>query len=264
MKKEKIRISSHDPELGHFHFETIHYHAKGFAPAIFITPIFGGIALIEHALARLFARNGFHAFITDFMPGLDFKRQILDLDIHDRTYKKSIAGLESLRLHLKNMPHIDHENVGLFGMSLGGIFTSLNTKVNRNFKASVIIAGSGSHPEILSQSKQPIMWALKEMRKKAFNLNSDEDYKALMSAHNEMDSLKIFRRVDSDSVMMFISEKDSLIPTHAQMETMKEFGSKRVMILQKRHYEMILTVPFTYFKSIRDFYNERLYQSGRA
>ena len=85
METNNISFDVSDPELGIIHVSSKVYIAdsKTKNPSIFITPIFGGITILENILARGFAMSGMNAFITDFMPYANFKTQV-----HDRAYKK--------------------------------------------------------------------------------------------------------------------------------------------------------------------------------
>lgn len=266
MGKDKFSLRVIDQQFGDFSFVTTHYRSyrKGKCPTVFITPIFGGFDLVESLLARLLNLSGMHVFITDFMPRLNLREQIPDLDIHDKTYLKSLLGLEKLIEHCENLPHVDMERLGLFGMSLGGIFSSLMTKVMPQFKATVIIAGGGHHHEILADSKQPIMRLLKKLRMDYFNLTRDEDYKTLMAAHNEMDSLKVFRKKARKDVLMFISTNDDQVPTKVQVETWNDLGQPEAVFMASPHYQMITIVPFMHFKKIRDFFLDRFNPGGEA
>lgn len=261
MAKDKLKFTITDSRLGEFSFSSTLYKSrtKGLRPAVFITPILGGFDFIETCLARLFTYSGIHVFITDFMPKLDLYRQVADLNVHDKTYLKSVLGMEKLVKFCEGHPDIDADKLGLFGMSLGGIFTNIHSKINPRFKASVIIAGGGHHHEILALSKQPVMVLLKNLRKQQFHLESDEEYQKLMACHNEMDSLKIFCRSQSKSVLMFISTNDDQVPTSVQVETWNDLGRPSAVFLQVPHYKMITSVPFRYFKKIRDFYLEKFY-----
>lgn len=227
-------------------------------PSIFITPVFGGIPVLENVIARMFAYAGFNAFVTDFMPYSNFSSQIPDLDVHDRTYEKSVRGLEALRKHISTFDYVDPDNIGLFGMSLGGIFTALNARMNQHFKASVIIAGSGDHASILANSNQVIMKEIKRRRKKFFSLSSNEEYEEMMERHNKMEPLEMSKHEDKKSVLMYISTNDKQVPSESQVKTWKSFGRPKAKFFEKSHLSMILTVPFTHFREIIQFYNERL------
>lgn len=258
MKKEKLLIKINDSEIGRFEIDTFVYKASRKSPAVFTSPVFGGAPFIEHILGRMFAMNGFHAFITDFMPVTNFRNQVPDLHVHDRTYKKAVAGLDGLRNYVQDLPYVEGDKIGLFGMSLGGMFTSINMKLNNAFKASVIIAGSGNHPGILARSKQGSLVALKRKRMKYFNLKTEEDYQYLMNSYNEMDCLKIYRDINPERCLMYIATKDEHVPTSCQIQTWHALGKPRVRFIEKTHYEMILTTPFMYFFEIRDFFREKL------
>lgn len=264
MARTHIHLDIHHPDTGAFKLTSKVYKSllPGKRPAIFMTPIFGGMDYIESTLACLFSMSGMNVFITDFMPPINFNEQIKDLNIHDRTYRRSIVGLEELRHTVGEFSFVDGERLGLFGMSLGGIFTSLNTKANEHFKASVIVAGGGNHHETLAHSKQPVMVALKESRKRLFKLQNDDDYQKLMACHNEMDSFKIFRNVDPAKVLMFISTQDDQVPYSIQLETWHDLGKPEALFLNLPHYRMITTVPFSHFTKIRDFYLEKFYPGG--
>jgi hypothetical protein len=56
---------------------------------------------------------------------------------------------------------------------------------------------------------------------------------------------------------MFISTRDTQVPTRSHLEAWEKFRRSRVIFFDRPHYEMITRVPFTHNSMIRDFYRNR-------
>lgn len=265
MKPQRIRLNVNHSSTGSFPINSKFYLSRkaGKRPAIFITPVLGGVDIIEQCFAYLLSLYGYNVFITDFMPALDLNACASDFNCHDKTYKRSIVGLEELAKFAIKLPSIDGEKLGLFGMSVGGIMTCLNIKVNPRFKAAVVIAGGGLHHVTLATSKNPVLSALKKLRKMKYHISSDEDYQMLMASHNEMDSVKVFRRAGPERILMFIATEDDHVPTSVQVETWKDLQKPKAFFLKMTHYKMVFSVPFTHFNNIRGFYQEKFYPKAQ-
>jgi hypothetical protein len=225
-------------------------------PAIFITPVLGDIPVLERCLAGLLSRCGFAVFITSFMPQEPFSEMIGDIQVHDRAYQLSVQGISALVSYAQSQTFIDGNNLGLLGMSLGGIFTALNCRLHNEFKASVIVAGGGDNRNILALSQNPIIKLMREVRMQRLGL-SLEEYRELVDENIRWDALKVRRPVDRDSLYMFISEKDEHVPTVCQRRTWEQFGKPRAEFVNLGHFPLLALVPTFYFPRILGFFQDR-------
>jgi dienelactone hydrolase len=102
------------------------------------------------------------------MPDSKFHLMFNDLGVHDQAYRRSVLGLENLNEYAEGLAFIKQGKYGLIGMSLGGIFTALDLRLQKKIKAAVIIAGAGDNPTILTESRNPAMTLLRQMRMNKF------------------------------------------------------------------------------------------------
>ena len=254
IKKEVIEFKVHGQNLKSLLYRDVN---RLKSPAIFITPCLGPYPVMEQFLARQFVQCGFAVFITSFMPKEPFKKMVNDIKIHDRTYRLSVEGIKKLLKLTHRMDFIDHQNMGLMGMSLGGIFTALNARLHSHFKASVIVAGGGGNEVILGQSQNPLIKLMRETRMKNLNLSMKE-YEQLISDHIRWDALKLTQKVNADSIYMLISTKDTHVPTASQVKTWQEFGKPRAEFVSVGHYPLMFLATTYYLSRIRNFFIHRL------
>jgi dienelactone hydrolase len=230
--------------------------ARDKLPAIFITPVLGDFTVLEQCLAGLLSRCGFAVFITSFMPQEPFSHMIGDIQVHDRAYQLSVQGISALVSYARSQPFIDDANLGLMGMSLGGIFTALNCRLHAEFKASVIVAGGGDNRNILALSQNPIIKLMREVRMQRLGLTLEE-YRELIDENIRWDALKVKRPVDRESLYMFIAEKDEHVPTVCQRRTWEQFGRPRAEFANMGHFPLLALIPTFYFPRILRFFQER-------
>lgn len=265
LTKHKLSLPFFDPILNQssrLHSTLVHKRDAHEAPAIFITPVLGGFDVLEKILARKLAKAGYAVFITSFMPRSSFASQVADLNVHDKAYLKSLAGLKTLMDYADTLPFIATGQYGLFGMSLGGIFTTLNTTSNPRVKASVIIAGAGDSVGVITQSQHKIMLLLKAWRKKYFRFTSRTQYQELLKQHLFLDAQQL-RSKETPPSMMVISLADSLVPTPLQLKVWKQFAPRTTIFSQRGHLQMIALAPWAYFKKILNHFDQHLKKQGK-
>jgi dienelactone hydrolase len=226
-------------------------------PLVFIFPILGGKTFLENHLERQLVKRGYAVMIVDFYPRVSLVEATRDLRIHDKVLQRSILGMNALIHEVKKYPTIDHQKLGLLGMSLGGIFTTLNIILNENFKAAVIVASGGNNPLILMKSKNPFLTFLRKKRKDRYSIRSDQEYLKMMRRKFNWDPLMMKRPKIKHKILMIISQNDTHIPTTVQVKTWKFLGKPKAIFTKLSHYQLILSIPFVFNARIINFLDEK-------
>jgi hypothetical protein len=232
-------------------------HSKGLAPKhILIIPSIAGETFLERSLANYLCSSNVSVSILDVVKPFEFESDVENLNVHNESYLRAHYFVSDyINLLEKNQ---DNLSVGLFGMSQGAMLATYIAAHEKRILATVIAAGGGNVPDILTKSDQSYIRRIREERMKQRNLSHLEDYHKLMEDRIPSDPLFAAPKIASRSVYFFIASQDTTVPTSNQFLLRSAFVDPSVFVVAGNHRNALIKVATLHRRKIRHFFNQRL------
>jgi hypothetical protein len=207
--------------------------------------------------AQFAAHHNYNVFILKYNEKLsDENRPIADVNI------SLAAVMTSARLMIdfaETKKEIDTRKIATYGMSLGGILSSIFISIEPRVDAAVLIVAGGNLAEIMAKSDQGTVAKFRKSRMKAENLETVEELENKMRETFLFDPLIFAPQRSPEDIYMVIAEDDISVPTKNQLELWEAFGRPQELSLPGKHFPVILKNLFKH-KFIYDFLSDRLDQ----
>jgi len=209
-------------------------------PLIIMVPPILDQTPLDFALGKYLVNKGYHIFLMKFGDAVnDSKREFKKTDDWAR---RVTTRFRLLIDYAHTLPEVQKDNIGAYGMSLGGCLIGLFLGVEKRLKSGVIIVGGGNLPYIMSHSKQFVVTGYVKNRMKAEKIKTKEDVEKYLQKTLKIDSLYFAkkRRPNKQNIYMVLSENDPAVPSKAQYQLYEAFGKPQRKIFPKGHFEAIL------------------------
>jgi dienelactone hydrolase len=209
-------------------------------PLIIMVPPILDQTPLDFALGKYLISKGYHIFLMKFGDAVnDPKREFKKTDDWAR---RVTTRFRLLIDYAHTLPEIQKENIGAYGMSLGGCLIGLFLGVEKRLKSGVIIVGGGNLPHILSHSKQFVVTGYVKARMKAEKIKTKEEVEKYLQRTLKIDSLYFAKKIkiNKQHVYMVISEDDPAVPSKAQYQLYEAFDKPEIKIFPKGHFKAIL------------------------
>ena len=232
-----------------------YYDIKGDkkTPVILVLPILGGNNKIANFFSSYFADHGLACLIVHRDEKQKDEVNLYNLEAFlrqmDADHKAAIDWISTQK-------DLDPGNIGVFGVSMGGIKAALLTALDPRIKASVIALAGGDIPYILLYTKE------KGIRKRVSKIMDDiglskEDLYNLLSSKIMTDPIKYAEYIDARKVLMVLGVFDKVVPYKKGRELARAIGGPEEIDLLAGHYTSILYIFYIERASL-DFFERKL------
>lgn len=228
-------------------------------PLIIISPPVVGVDPMEKLIATGFVAGKppfYNTFILDYGEKInDKERPIAALN---NSFMTSITqGRLLIDFAETQMDSIDSKKIACYGMSLGGIMSTLLLEVDPRVDAAIVIVGGGNFPEILRESVQSIVKGYREARMKAENIKTLDELEKKLRSSLLYDPLYFAYRRPPRDIYMVIALEDTAVPTKNQLELYEAFRRPQSIQYHLDHAPAIFK-NLPRHKPIMDFLEWRL------
>ncbi len=222
---EKIELVISDPlrQLGEFKQEFIYYRTEqpGPRPTTLVFPPFTPQELDDWSATR-FTKNGFNAVIISPSESLTDTTRPLD-KVDDMLIRGVIVARMCVDL-LETFPEVNKEKIYAYGISMGGIRTSLSFGVDKRIKKAIEIVGGGDLPGIIADTRFKKLKGLRDARMQAEGLATVEEFRAYMKKVMTVDPLDFAGLRDPEDILMVLGNGDRLVPDVYQEKLYNAFS----------------------------------------
>jgi dienelactone hydrolase len=222
-------------------------------PAVIVLPILGGKNRIANHFARVFASHGLAALIVHRQETFKDAASLEELNL---TFRQIVIDHRQAVDWIQTRSDLDHDRIGLFGVSAGAIKGALVYALEDRIDAAVLGLVAGDLPYILAFSTEKGIVKLRRKIMEEHDVTRDELHAALREEF-EHDPLRYARHMDARNVLMFMGLFDSVVPCSKGMELRRAMGDPPAVIIPTGHYTALLYLPMLEQKSIR-FLKRRL------
>ena len=217
--------------------------AKENIPLVLMLPPIGGSNVLDTDLAQTLCRSGMAALLllNDF--GQIESSQLVPVEDHNHTVRRVVAALKGgILLAQAEIPAVNSERVGLFGASLGGILGSMAYGVLPELSAATFLVNGGDVPHILAFSTERRIARIRRARMAEQGLKTNADYEAYLNRHLIFDPLHFVPFIPPETVKLYLSKSDDLVPTQDQMLLYEALGSPQGTVFYNvNHYLSIFS-----------------------
>ena len=230
-----------DPQKVHVEYYRSKSAPAGRAPALVVTPILGGGDDVARLVARHFADEGLHVAIV--WRGVKvLAGQWPEAEIEHQLRRGVVARRRTIDW-LESREEVDPARIAAFGISMGGILTTILAAVEPRLHSAVIALASGELGAVVAASDEPRLVEYREARAAAGGVTPRE-VEERIAASLVSDPVRLAPYVDPRRVLLFITARDTTVPTTLQRRLRTALGDPAAYELPVGHYGTVLYTSF--------------------
>lgn len=237
------------------HCEYYRPAAAGRYPACVVLHILGGDFPLSRMFATALAHRGVAALFV-IMPYYgprrdpDSKLRMVSTDPEQtvRGMTQAIKDIRYAAAWLAAQPEVDASQLGVFGISLGGITASLAAEAEPRFQKVCPVLAGGGVGKILWESSEP---HLAEARKKW--IASGGTRESLLDLMKTIDPANYGDRVRGRKILMLNADHDEVIPKPCTEALWQAFGQPKIEWYHAGHYTAAWYLPIA-IATVTDFF----------
>lgn len=212
-------------------------------PGVIVLHILGGDFDLSRGIARGLARSGIGALFLK-MPyygprrpeGKRIRMISEDLDRTVSAMTQAVLDIRRARVWLAARPEIHDRQLGITGISLGGIVATLAASADPEFERACLILAGGNLEKIIRESEET-----RDIRdvweRKKFDL---EHVRAELA---QVDPLTYANRLKDRKVLMFNASNDRVIPPDCTKALWRSMGEPEIHWWPANHYSAAFYLP---------------------
>lgn len=213
-------------------------------PAAIVLDIMYGNALVPRGLARGLASQGVAAV---YMPMAYYNARRPKGDAHIKwidaeparaldPIRQTVMDIRRAKSILASRPEIDPQRIGITGVSLGGIMTSIAAGVDGHFWRVCPILAGGDLPDMIFHARET-------RRVKESLMAKGFDEKKLAPILAPVEPLHFADRIDTRRCLMINAARDEVIPKPCTLDLWAAIGKPPLFWLPSGHYGAALYLP---------------------
>jgi len=231
-------------------FEWMESALPGKRPVIVVNPILGGDYPLERGITRFFAAHGFHAVLVHRKTlKISPEHNVARIEL---LLRQGVMRIRQIVDWLELQDRVDTTRMGCFGISMGGIASSMMAAVEPRFGAYVAALAGGEIADIMITSKDKLLTKPLNRYLERNQLTRDQ-LRTMLETELRTDPVLLAPYVDPDDVLMFIALFDRTIGRSHSFRLRKALGYPRTVLLPFGHYTSYLCLPYFKRASLRYF-----------
>jgi hypothetical protein len=245
-----------DPDVTTVAFEYWRSKSAGDAPAplVIVTPILGGGKELARNNCRDFARAGLHVVLA--WRGTKVLHRDWPVELVEVFLRRAVAARGALIDWGLTRAEVDSTRVAAFGISMGGILTSVFVGADARLHSVVIALAGGDLGGIIEVSTEGRLVRFRE--RKATDMDCTvADVASALRESLISDPLAMARYVDPRKVFLLTTRFDPIVPLGNQERLWEALGQPRRYDIPTGHYTGILYLPYITARIV-DWFEQRL------
>jgi len=250
----RLPADMHDIPLAHDPIELLHFHPAGThaspRPLILMSPILGNTVFLVDSFARDLARCGFHAVIVQ-------RKELAFHPQHSLRQAEGEVRLLVLRSRqaldfLVQREDVDASALGTFGISAGGIVSSMVAGADRRLRAHLWMFAGGPLADVMIDTAED------RYRSYAREILSTstmtrEGLRRRLGGILKTDPLLLARHVDRDQVLLILARFDRSVPYRHGLSLWQALGRPERIICPFGHYTSFVMLPWLRQRALAHF-----------
>ncbi len=247
------------PNNNTVHCEYFRPLADGRHPGVIVLHILGGDFDLSRAFCRQMAMKNVAALFLIMpyygpreQPGTDIEMISPDPYQTVRGMRQAVLDIRRAGGWLSAQPEVDPEQLGIMGISLGGITSALAGAVEPRFKKMYLMLAGGDIGRVMLASEA--LPELVEARKKW--LEAGHTDQELVDILRPVDPAQYGQNVRGRQVMMLNAKNDEIVPPACTEALWESFGKPEIMWVNAGHYSAMRFIPGALSKAVTFFQAE--------
>lgn len=225
------------------HCEYYRPRGEGKRPAVIVLHILGGDFPLARVFANMFAEHGVAALFLK-MPYYgerrdpDNRRRMIS-DNPNETVEgmtQAILDIRRASAFLAQRDEIDPDQIGIFGISLGGITGALAATAEPRLKNICLLLAGGDIGRVAWESKE-----LDKLRRKWVEGGGTKS--EFLRVLQQVDPVQYGHQVQGRRILMLNADRDELIPKECTEALWTSFGRPKLVWYEGGHYSVIKHLP---------------------
>jgi cephalosporin-C deacetylase-like acetyl esterase len=165
-------------------------------------------------------------------PGSEARMISLDVDETVRGMTQAVLDIRRARAWLAERDEVDEEQLGIMGISLGGITAALATSLEPRFSKSCLILAGGDIGEVAwtSQELEPL--------RKAWTAKGGTRG-SLVEAFHAVDPVTYAKPSSRRKILMLNASRDEVVPPACTRALWRAFGEPEIIWWDAGHYSAV-------------------------
>lgn len=222
---ETIELTINDPlrQVGEFRQQFVYFKTTepGPHPAVLVFPPFVPQAL-DTWVSTHFVKKGYNAIIVAPSESLTDTTRPLN-KVSDMLIRGVISARMCIDL-LETFPEIDKGRIYAFGISMGGIRTSLLFGVDPRVKKALEIVGGGDLPGIIADTHFKLLKELRDTRMRIEGIADLTSFRAYMKKVSKVDPLDFAGLRNPEDIFLVVGSGDRIVPDLYQKKLYSAFS----------------------------------------
>jgi dienelactone hydrolase len=255
-----LKIAETDPGTKQELTVQAHYFRNkrtGKHPLLIIVPPIDGLSRREHSICKYFLKQNYHVIVLE--PVKNITDGNIPLSEFQNTLLSFVGAVRSAVDVMVKKEEVDSNNVFLWGSSLGAIYSTIAFGADMRINSAVLIAGGGSLPDIVAESKQKYVERYKRTRMEKEGLATEKEFRDKLKENLTIDPIDFARKRMPEETYFVIARKDKSVPTQYQELLFEAFQRTGFRNRYKLNHGLTLMVAhLTHHKAYSDFFETRL------
>lgn len=244
------------PNNNTVHCEYYRPRTEGRHPGVIVLHILGGDFDLSRAFCRQMAVKDVAALFLIMpyygprkQPGADVEMISPDPYQTVRGMRQAVLDIRRAGAWLGSRPEVDPEQLGIMGISLGGITSALAGTAEPRFKKMYLMLAGGDIGRVMMAGEA--LPELVEARKKWLDAgHTDEE---LVDILRPVDPAQYGQNVRGRQVMMLNAKNDEIVPPACTEALWEAFGQPEIMWVNAGHYSAMRFIPGALSKAVAFF-----------
>lgn len=221
-------------------YKLFQHHGLKIRPLIFVFPPIMGNTHIDKSVAKKLVNKGANVVLVE-MESL-FEEKISIKDLSNKFYYTLYLLKQLVESSIQNPElNIDHDRVGVFGLSLGGIVGATLAGISPSVKRLYVIGASGNLPLISFNSTRRSISIFRENSMTKNSLIDAESWANFSKPYfRKLDPLNYIENYKEKKIFMLMSPSDTTVPFTAQAQFWKALGQPDYRLYDMSHISMII------------------------
>jgi len=234
--------------------ELLHYHPEPSSetprPLLLMSPILGNSVLLVGSFARGFAQRGYHAVIVQ-RKELAFDPRASLRQAEDEVRLVVMRSRQALDFLVRRQD-VDATRLGTFGVSAGGIVSSMVAGADPRLKAHVWMLAGGPLTDVMVDTVED---RFRGYVREALHTSprSRDQLRREVRARIRTDPLLLAPHVDRERVMLVLARFDRSVPYRYGLALWRALGRPERIVCPFGHYSSLVLLPWLRRKTFEYF-----------
>ena len=212
---------------------------KNRVPTVILLPPTEGDYKLLLGFGKFFVERG---YVTLIIPrrGSFFNPERADIEYDRKLIKQTIIDIRRSIDWLQSQDYVDPDKIGILGVSLGAMLSTLATAADHRIKAAAFFLGSSELDQVLMKSTYNRI--IKYQRNVFAKMEGTQSEKLdkIREALSDVEPKNYAKYIDPKRVLFLYGRFDAIVPRDISHKTICNLGGPKAYVVPTGHYSAFL------------------------